>query len=274
VYDGEGREKVEENDMISFNNFCSLLSSRRNSAYQEERKDAPQRLALPLSDYFLYADLTNYSSRKGSTSRINFYELSLKRGCRCLRLALEAGKEGGLGVRLDADNLTSIEEVLKIISNKAFEFNSYPLVLEIDHAGLSKTYLDRFAKIAAEVFDEQLFTLHPNFQENDTLPAPSELLKKVLIMANVNLKLLKAKEKDFPEESIAFFRIVSLFATKLDFERKGQFCWNYVPLEEDRLKKFEEVEDEHFSNYTRKIVVRVGPTPSKSTEINLSSSRK
>lgn len=36
-------------------------------------------------------------------------------------------------------------------------------------------------------------------------------------MANVNLKLLKAKEKDFPEESFAFFRIVSLLSAKLDF---------------------------------------------------------
>jgi hypothetical protein len=38
VYDGEGKEKMEETDMISFNNFCSLLSSKRNSAYQEEKK--------------------------------------------------------------------------------------------------------------------------------------------------------------------------------------------------------------------------------------------
>ena len=50
-------------------------------------------------------------------------------------------------------------------------------------------------------------------------------------MANVNLKMLKAKEKDFPDESFAFFKIVSFFESKLDFERKGQFCWNYCTLE-------------------------------------------
>lgn len=33
------------------------------------------------------------------------------------------------------------------------------------------------------------------------------------------------------------------------------------------MKKFEEVEDEHFSNYTRKIMLRVGPTAQKGTEV-------
>lgn len=114
--------------MISFNNFCSLLSSKRNSAYIEERKEPHENLSLPLFDYFIYSDLTSYSLRKGASSRINFYEMSLKRGCRCLRMVLEDTK-GELTVRLDAENRTSIEEVLKIISTKAFEFNSYPVIL-------------------------------------------------------------------------------------------------------------------------------------------------
>lgn len=109
VYDGEGREKAEENDMISFNNFCSLLSSRRNSAYLEERKDLQPRLSLPLSDYYIYSDMSNYALRKGASSKINFYELSLKRGCRCLRVALEGGKEGEVEVRLDAGYRASAE---------------------------------------------------------------------------------------------------------------------------------------------------------------------
>lgn len=51
-------------------------------------------------------------------------------------------------MRLDAENRTSIEEVLKIISSKAFEFNSYPLILEVEHTGVSKALLDRFAKLS------------------------------------------------------------------------------------------------------------------------------
>jgi len=62
-----------------------------------------------------------------------------------------------------------------------------------------------------------LFVLPSNFQENDALPSPAQLSKKILLMADVNMKLLKAKEKDFPEESMAFFKIISIFGTKLDF---------------------------------------------------------
>jgi hypothetical protein len=63
---------------------------------------------------------------------------------------------------------------------------------------MSKTAYDRAARIISEVFDEQLYILPPNFQEHEVLPSPDQLKKKVLIMATVNPKLFKAKEKDFP----------------------------------------------------------------------------
>lgn len=59
---------------------------------------------------------------------------------------------------------------------------------------------------------------------------------------------------------MAWVRVVSLLGTRLDFERKGQCCWNYCGLEDDRIRRFEEVEDENISNYTRKVLVRTGPT--------------
>lgn len=74
VYDGEGKEKLEEHDMISFNNFCSLISSRRNSAFMEEKKECYQKMNLPLSDYYIYSDFSDYSLLKSKTSaKINFY---------------------------------------------------------------------------------------------------------------------------------------------------------------------------------------------------------
>ena len=91
---------------------------------------------------------------------------------------------------------------MKIISTKAFEFNFYPLILEVEHSGLDKNWLDKFAKIVRSIFDDQLYTVPANFQEHDALPSPHELQKKILIMASVNLKLLKAKEKDLPDESL------------------------------------------------------------------------
>jgi len=77
VYDGEGNEKQEQNDMISFNNFCSLISSKRNSAFVEDKKEQCQPMTHPLSDYFINCDFTDYSLTKQSSSnkinKINFY---------------------------------------------------------------------------------------------------------------------------------------------------------------------------------------------------------
>jgi DUF2075 family protein len=108
VYDGEGNEKQEQNDMISFNNFCSLISSKRNSAFMEEMKEQTQPMTNPLSDYFVYCDFTDYSlsknTAKSKANKINVYEMALKRGCRGLRIIIEAGPNSKPVVKLDTEN--------------------------------------------------------------------------------------------------------------------------------------------------------------------------
>ena len=49
--------------MISFNNFCSIISSRKNSAYIEEKKELYQAMTNPLTDYYISADFSHYSLR-------------------------------------------------------------------------------------------------------------------------------------------------------------------------------------------------------------------
>lgn len=66
--------------------------------------------------------------------------------------------------------------------------------------------------------------------------------------------------------------MVSLFWSKLDFERKGQFGWNFCSLEDEKVQKMEDVEDENMSNYTKKLLIKAGPTAEKGEEINRSTS--
>jgi hypothetical protein len=42
-------------------------------------------------------------------------------------------------------------------------------------------------------------------------------MRKILLLAEVNPKLMKSKEHNFPDESMSFFRLISLFGSKLDF---------------------------------------------------------
>jgi hypothetical protein len=59
----------------------------------EEKKEPYQKMSNPLSDYYVYCDFTDYSLIKDpNSSKINFYELALKRGCRGLRLFMEPSK--------------------------------------------------------------------------------------------------------------------------------------------------------------------------------------
>ena len=74
-----------------------------------------------------------------------------------------------------------------------------------------------------------------NFQDTDLLPSPDMLKKKVLVMANVNSKLLKGNHGS--DDSVNFFKIVSLFQSKVDLERKGQFTWNICSVEESKVLK-------------------------------------
>ena len=130
MYDGEGRERTEPTDMISFNNFCSLLSSRRNSAFREEAKLQTQSMSHPLSDYFVFTDVTSHGKEPNihRSSKINPYEMSIKRGCRCLRMEVVLGADK-LPTVLVEGQPSPPQQVLKIIANKAFEFNSNPLIL-------------------------------------------------------------------------------------------------------------------------------------------------
>lgn len=50
--------------MISYNNFCSIISSRKNSAYIEEKKDLYQKMDHPITDYFIFSDFSHYSLRE------------------------------------------------------------------------------------------------------------------------------------------------------------------------------------------------------------------
>ena len=54
-----------------------------------------QDMSHPITDYYIFSDLTDYSQLSHlKEAKINNYELSLKRGVRCLQFQLAVGKKG------------------------------------------------------------------------------------------------------------------------------------------------------------------------------------
>lgn len=48
---------------------------------------------------------------------------------------------------MEGDNYANLEEILKIIASKAFEFNIYPIILKINYTTCTKQQLDTAAKL-------------------------------------------------------------------------------------------------------------------------------
>lgn len=108
--------------MLSFNNFCSLISSKKNSILPEKYLQLFQDMDQPISDYYIYTDFTETETTKEEVKNdINHFEHSLKRGCRCLRVAIFDSKEGEPIVKLNSlGQNASLEEIVNIINTKAF----------------------------------------------------------------------------------------------------------------------------------------------------------
>ena len=149
--------------MISFNNFCSLLSSRRNSALKEQAKEQTQSMSHPLSDYFVFTDSYSHSPQV-RPSPINPYEMSIKRGCRCLRMEVVTGSDRQPAVLVEGEP-TPAQQVLKLIASKAFEYNCHPLILEVVPRGLDRVQLDLLAAAFTGTLSELLYTLPADFAD-------------------------------------------------------------------------------------------------------------
>ena len=118
----------------------------------------------PITDYYISSDFSDYSLNNSKNEiKINHFELSLKRGTRCLHLHLSEDKTGQPVIAQGLQAPTSLEEILKIIALKGFEFNKFPILLRIEQEGVRKGALDLAARIIKEVFEDQLFVVPNNY---------------------------------------------------------------------------------------------------------------
>lgn len=131
--------------------------------------------------------------------------------------------------------------------------NSYPLLLVIDHE-CSREQLNEAARVIEKTLSERLYRPNPNSNSMEHLPSLKDLMGRVLLMSASNLKQLRGRDKE--SESSEYNRVVSLLQSKLDFERKGQCCWNYCRMESAEVAGYEDVEDENIADYTKKIMVQ------------------
>ena len=77
-------------------------------------------MSHPITDYYIFSDLTDYSQmQQAKETKINNYELSLKRGIRCLQFQLALGKKGEPVIVMSRKQ-ENLGELLQIVAAKAF----------------------------------------------------------------------------------------------------------------------------------------------------------
>lgn len=86
---------------------------------------------LPLNEYFVYSSNFSKLNLKSSSNLLQMYELSLKKGCRCLSVSVQEDKEAIVVKNVMNREGTLLSDVLKTIKNLAFSFNSYPVIISI-----------------------------------------------------------------------------------------------------------------------------------------------
>jgi hypothetical protein len=107
--------------------------------------------------------------------------------------------------------------------------------------------LELLADIIDECLEkENIFTsFNQKEDKKNMLPSPLELEGKFILLSNFNAKMVqkisgnKNESYEIPKNLSKKFYFT---AVKLDFERKGQSCWNACFIEQDVLKSCENAE--------------------------------
>lgn len=86
----------KKNPVLSYNGFCSIMSSSLNDGFAEKKQKLYQDMKMPLSYYYMASSHNTYleGDQLTSASSVNRYIDDLCKGCRCLELDCWDGDDG------------------------------------------------------------------------------------------------------------------------------------------------------------------------------------
>jgi hypothetical protein len=96
----------------------------------------------PLNEYYIYTSQNTYLSgnKLNSDPKLEMYEMSLKKGCRCVQIDIYEKNEEFIVKNKFSQGYIMLEDVLRTIKNVGFTVNPYPIILMIDIACDEKSH--------------------------------------------------------------------------------------------------------------------------------------
>jgi hypothetical protein len=91
-----GDQFTENNPMLSYKGFCSIMNSQINKAFEPAKNVLYQDMTLPLPYYYMASSHNTYleGDQLQSASSVNRYISDLCKGCRCVELDCWDGADG------------------------------------------------------------------------------------------------------------------------------------------------------------------------------------
>ncbi|KAK0735618.1 PLC-like phosphodiesterase [Apiosordaria backusii] len=161
--------------------FASYLASPSNVVIPK----APQKYDLdrPINEYYISSSHNTYllGRQVAGTSSVEGYISALMGGCRCVEVDCWDGADDQPVVSHGHTMTTRISfvEVIKTINKYAFVKSRFPLWISLE-VRCSQATQANMAKIMIEIFGDKLVR-KPLEAYTDRLPAPSDLLDRILI---------------------------------------------------------------------------------------------
>ena len=198
-------DQVKRGEEISRARFEVYLHHEMNDAYDPMTisPDADVALDRPMSRYWINTSHNTYltGDQLQSTSSVEMYMRSLRRGCKCLELDCWDGEKSPNGepipVVFHGHTLTSkitFADIIRVVYNYLImNKDSYPIILSLENH-CSHPYQIVMANVMKQVFGHLLYIPQSGETFQD-LPSPESLRGKVVIKGK------RPPEKDAKEET-------------------------------------------------------------------------
>ncbi|XP_037070836.1 inactive phospholipase C-like protein 1, partial [Pollicipes pollicipes] len=180
----EPNPESRRNGQLMIDGFTRYLLSAECDVFSSRHRKVCQEMTHPLTHYFISCSHNTYlmQDQLRGPSSVEGYIRALNNGCRCVKVDCWDGRDEEPLV-YHGNTLTSrtpLQDVLRTVSDYAFEVSDYPLVLHLENH-CSVPAQRRIVQLLRDLLGKRLYVHPTSCRKQVTELSPQELKHRVLI---------------------------------------------------------------------------------------------